>query len=98
MSVQDVESEIRSVFKEAMSKNENFPFTYLQSTGCGSRSLTVPSLSSSFNWTVHQVAKLGSNKGTMYVMEEKELNVALEVSVHVYFLHVLVYLCIELRL
>ena len=81
MSVDDVEAEIRSVFKQAMSDRDNFPYTYLQATGCGSRSLTVPSLSTSFDWTAQQVAKLGGNKGTVYIMAEDELKTLAEVCV-----------------
>jgi hypothetical protein len=37
MSVDMVQSEVRSVFKEAMGNNPTFPFTFLQSTGGGVR-------------------------------------------------------------
>lgn len=58
-----------------MSNTEQFQFTYLQPTGCGARSLTVPAVSSSFDWTPQQVARLGGTKGTVYIMAEDELNV-----------------------
>ena len=47
----DVAYEIRFVFKEPMGHNPNFPSLYLQSTGSGSNSLTIPCQSSSFKWT-----------------------------------------------
>ena len=65
---------IHSVFQGAVKKS-SFPFTFLQPTGCGSRSLTVPSVSSQFVWTPQQVAKLGANKGTVYIMLEEELDI-----------------------
>ena len=80
MTVEEVEDEIRSVFKHPMNSRDDFLFIYLQPTGCGSRSLTVPALSSSFDWTSQQVAKLGGNKGTMYIMAQDELNTSVEVD------------------
>ena len=74
MTAEDVVSEIHSVFQGAVKKS-SFPFTFLQPTGCGSRSLTVPSVSSQFVWTPQQVAKLGANKGTVYIMLEEELDI-----------------------
>lgn len=41
MTVKEVEEEIRSVFQNAMG-SESFPFKYLQATGGGSRSLSIP--------------------------------------------------------
>ena len=59
MTAEEVSAEVHSVFKEPMGNNPNFPFLYLQPTGGGSKSLTVPSQSSSFTWTAQQVARLG---------------------------------------
>ena len=66
MTVKEVEDEVRSVFHKAMSGRSDFPFTFLQPAGAGSRTLTIPSVSSSFSWTAQQVAKLGPNKQSIY--------------------------------
>jgi hypothetical protein len=55
MTPNEVEGEIRSVFQGVM-KSTSFQYTYLQPTGCGSRSLTIPAVSSQFVWTAQQVA------------------------------------------
>ena len=48
MTIEDVENEMRSVFKVPMGDNPSFPFQYLQPSGGGSRCLTIPSVSLSF--------------------------------------------------
>ena len=68
MTVDEVMNEFRSAFQVPMCKYPNFRFTYLQSTGGGTRSLTLPNLSLSFTWSASQVAKLGSNRGTIYIL------------------------------
>lgn len=47
----DLFAEVRSVFKDAMNDDSNFPFLFLVPTGGGSKSLTKPVLSSNFKWT-----------------------------------------------
>ena len=73
MTDEDVEREIRSIFKGPMQNDDNFPFLYLQSTGGGAKSLTVPSQSASFKWTPHQVARLSSQSGTIYILAQADL-------------------------
>ena len=73
MSVEEVEDEIRSVFNVAMQGDPSFPFKYLQATGGGNRSLSVPSVSASFQWTAQQVAKLGNQRNVIYILAEKDL-------------------------
>lgn len=73
MSVEDVCDEVRSVFKVAMDDKKDFPFVFLQPTGAGSKTLTVPSVSSSFSWTASQVAKLGHNKQAIYILANDKL-------------------------
>ena len=51
-----------------MKVSEIFPFMYLQPTGGGNRSLTIPSVSSSYEWTLQQVAKLANARGAIYIM------------------------------
>ena len=88
MTVQEVQDEIRSAFKQPMKDRQDFPYLYLQPTGCGSRSLTVPALSSSFEWNVQQVAKLGGAKGIIYIMAQDSLYTQFEVS---FFLESLIF-------
>ncbi len=76
MTVDEVMNEFRSAFVVPMKKNPSFRFSYLQSTGGGSRSLAVPNVSSSFTWSVQQVAKLGSNRGTIYILALDDLDLA----------------------
>lgn len=81
MTVEEVNDEVLSVFCEAMGNRKDFPFSFLQSTGCGSRCLTVPSVSSAFQWTAQQVAKLGGSKQPIYILAGDKLMEACEVSV-----------------
>jgi len=72
MTQEEIFSEIRSVFSQVMNSEEDFPFTLLQSTGRGCKSLSVPSLSSSFRWDAKQINGLGDK--CVYVIAEKELH------------------------
>ena len=47
MAEDEIRSEIRSAFVEAMG---NDPFTFLQTSGSGAKTLAAPSLSASFHW------------------------------------------------
>jgi len=83
MTVKEVEDEVRSVFFKAMGGRSDFPFIFLQPAGAGSRTLAIPSVSSSFSWTAQQVAKLGPNsKQSIYILAKDKLAVDLEVSVN----------------
>lgn len=73
MTVEEVEEEVRSVFCVPMGGKKDFNFIFLQPTGAGSRTLTVPSVSSSFSWTAHQVAKLGGYKQSIYILPKDKL-------------------------
>ena len=73
MSESDVFCEMRSVFKDAMQGDPNFPFKLLQPTGEGSRSLAIPPVSDTFHWTAQQVSKLGGSRGCIYILAEAEL-------------------------
>ena len=73
MSEHEVEQEIRDVFATPMWNRSDFPFFYLQPTGAGSHTLTLPSVSHSFHWTPQQVAKLGSHKQPIYILAQEEL-------------------------
>ena len=69
MTAEDVVSEIHSVFQGAVKKS-SFPFTFLQPTGCGSRSLTVPSVSFCVD---SKSCKAWCQ--TLYIMLEEELDI-----------------------
>lgn len=71
MTEKEIRSEIRSAFIEAMDNDPSFPFTFLQTSGCGSKTLTVPSLSSSFQWNAQEVSKLA--KSCFYILAGKKL-------------------------
>ena len=73
MSELDVMKEIRSIFSGPMGNNPEFRFLYLQPTGGGARSLTIPSLSSSFKWIPQQVAKIAGQTGVIYILAQDEL-------------------------
>ncbi len=70
MTVEEVEKEVRSVFSQPMGGRSDFPFSFLQPTGLGSRTLTA---SSSFSWTAQQVAKLAGYKQVIYILAHDEL-------------------------
>ena len=71
MSVEDVEDEIHSIFASVLGSGS---FTYLQATGGSTRCLSVPSVSTSFQWTAQQVAKLGNQRNTIYILADGDLN------------------------
>ena len=50
MDEEDMAREIRSIFKGPMKGKADFHFQYLQATGGGTKSLTVPAQSASFKW------------------------------------------------
>ena len=73
MSEDDIRSEIRSAFFEPMENDSSFPFTFLQTSGCGGKMLVAPSLSTSFNWNAQEVSKLG--KTCFYILAGRRLSV-----------------------
>ena len=87
MSVEEVAAEVRSVFKEPMDNRNDFPFGYLQPTGSGSRTLSIPSVSSS-SWTAKQVARIGNNTGTIYILANDDLVLNDDDEVQTYYVHV----------
>ena len=50
-----------------------FPFTYLQRTGPGSRTLCVPSVSSTFEWDGKKVSTLAKSGGIIYILADSFL-------------------------
>ena len=74
MDEEDVAKEITSIFKGPMKDNDNFCFQYPQSTGGGTKSLTVPAQSASFKWTPLQVSRLSGQSGTVFILAQDELD------------------------
>ena len=74
MDEEDMAKEITSIFKGPMKGNDNFHFQYLQSTGGGTKSLTVPVQSASFKWTPLQVSRLSGQSGTVFILAQDELD------------------------
>ena len=72
MTGNEIFAEVRSVFSDPMNKADDFPFKFLQSTGKGCKSLTLPSLSQKFHWDAKQVNSLGDK--CIYILAEKELS------------------------
>ncbi len=98
MSELNVMNEIRSIFNGPMGGNPDFRFLYLQPTGGGARSLTIPFLSSSFKWVPQQVAKLAGQTGVIYILAQDELtlsDIVSDVSVVYLFIHVYSYIIVS---
>ena len=74
MSQEEIFSEIRCVFSEAMFKNNNFKFTILQPAGGGSKSLTIPALSPSYEYAASAAAGKNS-KMPLYILALEDLQV-----------------------
>lgn len=67
----EVVEEINSTFSEIM-KDENCNFKFLQFTGTGTKSLIVPKVSASYEWTPKEVA--GRADRPIYLLLQKDLD------------------------
>ena len=85
MSPSEVLDKIRSVFRVQMGNRRDFPFEFLQPTGCGSYALTIPNVSSLFDWTPQQVAKLSSSKGSIFILAKDKLAIDDEVCAYIVY-------------
>ena len=74
MTQEHIFSEIHSAFAKPMRNSLNFRFVMLQPTGGTSMKLTIPSLSSSFEWTASSDAGKHA-KTPVYIMAEDALEV-----------------------
>ena len=74
MSEEDIFDEIRSVFKGPMGGNKNFKFNILQGAGGSSKTLVIPSVSSSYQWTASGVAPKNV-KTPIYILAREPLKV-----------------------
>ena len=63
MSTADIES------------GKRLEFLYLQRAGAGARSLCIPSVTSSFEWSGRQVATLAKSGGIIYILSVQEIPV-----------------------
>ena len=76
MNAEEVLTEVRSVFKEAMGENATFQFKFLQLVGGGCKSLFDPQTSSSFEWAAKDVVQ-SAGRGAIYILAEDELTLPL---------------------
>lgn len=72
MTESELMSEIRSVFKVPMDEDDFFRFKILQTSGGGSRSLSIREVSSSYKWTASTVAGKNS-KCPIYILAVDDL-------------------------
>lgn len=73
MTEEDIKQEIRTVFQGPMGGDLEFPFVFLQPAGEGSRTLVIPAQSSTYRWTAQQVARLGGQKKTTYILAQADM-------------------------
>ena len=73
MTEDEILAEVRSAFLDVMGHNPDFQFVFLQVSGCGAKTLSLPSLSASFHWTAQEVSKLG--KSCIYIQAKDDLHV-----------------------
>ena len=70
MDEREIKDEIRSVFSKQMKSNHQFSF--LQSTGGGTKMLMAPNISAHFSWTAQQVVSL-AGQGAVYIKADEPL-------------------------
>ena len=87
MSESKIFDEIRSVFRGPMSDKGDFRFTILQPTGGGSKSLIVPALSPTYQYTASAAAGKNS-KMPIYILALDDLKVKTS-----YYTLVAIYYC-----
>ena len=73
MTEEEIMREIHSVFAKQMKNDMEFPFTFLQCTGGGAKTLTPAQVSPSWTWTAQQVVSLGG-QGSIYILANVEVN------------------------
>ena len=81
MSAQVISEEICKVFANPMDltvaeieSGQIFPFTYLLRTGAGSRTLRIPVVLETFEWSGRQFSTLATSGGMIYIMAEATLS------------------------
>ena len=83
MTEDELMSEIRSVFYSQMDKDKFFQFSILQPSGGGSKTLSVPSVSSSFKWSASSIAGKNS-RGPVYILAQEDLMVRVTCQIFCY--------------
>lgn len=73
MTEADIKHENRTAFRGPMSGDPNFPFLFLQPAGEGAKCLIIPAQSSTYRWTAQQVARLGGQKNTIYILAQADM-------------------------
>ena len=81
-SAERMRQEICTVFSKPFGLSDEdiiqgklFKFQYLQRTGAGSRTLCVPSVTTSFEWNGRQVATLAKSGGIIYILAAEDIPV-----------------------
>ena len=81
-SAERMRQEICTVFSKPFGLSDEdiiqgklFKFEYLQRTGAGSRTLCVPSVTTSFEWNGRQVATLAKSGGIIYILAAEDIPV-----------------------
>ena len=77
MTQDDIFDEIRCVFRRPMGSNSTFRFEVLQPTGGKSKSLTVPALSSKYEWNAGSIVPKNAKVPLYILAQESLLNVSL---------------------
>ena len=72
MNEDEIFAEMRSVFSKPFGESPTFQFEILQRTGGGSKMLTVPSVSSTFEWSAKQVVS-AAGQGCIYILAQEPL-------------------------
>ena len=72
MTQDDIFDEIRSVFRGPMGGRNNFSFNVLQAAGGHCKSLIIPALSESFQWTASSIVSKNA-KVPIYILAKEPL-------------------------
>lgn len=91
MNQEEIFAEMRSVFRVPMGESEKFSFDILQPAGGKCKELTVPALSSSYQWTASSIVPKNA-KLPLYILAKEPLIKVIKVAVWILCSQVLAYL------
>ena len=74
MTQQDIFDDIRDIFQKPMKNKKDFDFTVLQPTGGGSKTLTIPCHSRSFEWSATSIVSKNT-KTPIYLLANEDIEV-----------------------
>ena len=74
MTQQDFFDDIRDIFQKPMKNKKDFDFTVLQQTGGGSKTLTIPCHSRSFEWSATSIVSKNT-KTPIYLLANEDIEV-----------------------